>query len=171
MQNLSSEIKTHTGFRFHIRPTRTGDEVDLADFFTHVTKEDLRFRFFAGISEVGKERIAALIAVDQFTQSFVAYADKGTPLIATAMLACDANFERAEVAITIRDDYKHKGVSWELLAYLANIAEAKGIRLLESIESRENHAALDLERDMGFSAEVDPDDTTLVIVRKKLGGA
>jgi N-acetylglutamate synthase-like GNAT family acetyltransferase len=118
---------------------------------------------------VGQQRIAALAEIDhKLTENFLAFAEPGTPMIATAMLACDADLQRGEVAITIRDDYKHNGISWELLAHLARVAEAKGVKVLESIESRENHAAIDLERDMGFSVDADPDDPTLVIVRKKL---
>jgi N-acetylglutamate synthase-like GNAT family acetyltransferase len=172
MQDWSSDLTTRTGFQFHVRPAQPSDEPGLAEFFTHVTKEDLRFRFLTGIHEIGKERIAALVEVDHVrTENFLAFGQTGTPMIATAMLACDANLQRGEVAITIRDDYKHNGISWELLAHLARVAEAKGVKMLESIESRENHAAIDLEREMGFTVEADPDDPTLVIVRKKLAGA
>lgn len=40
---------------------------------------------------------------------------------------------------------------------------------MESIESRENRAAIEVERDMGFTVKMDPDDPTLVLVQRKLG--
>ena len=172
MENWSSDLTTRTGFKFHVRPAQPADEAELAEFFKHVTREDLRFRFLTGINEVGHERIVALTEIDhRLVENFLAFGEDGTPLLATAMLACDPDLERGEVAITIRDDYKHKGISWELLAYIARFAEAKGVKMLESIECRENRAAIELEREMGFISESDPDDPTIVIVRKKLRAA
>ncbi|AJP74331.1 GNAT family N-acetyltransferase [Sphingomonas hengshuiensis] len=171
MPDSSPMLTTRTGFRFRVRPATPADEAALAEFFTHVTHEDLRFRFLTGLNEVGHDRLAAMTTVDHHqTESFIAF-DEGATLIATAMLACDAALDRGEVAISIRDDFKQRGVSWELLAYVARVAEAKGVKTLESIESRENHAAIELEREMGFTAEPYPDDSTLVLVRRTLAPA
>lgn len=172
MDDWSQYLTTRTGFRFHVRPVRPADNGTLAEFFTHVTREDLRFRFLTGLNEVGHDRIAALATVDhRQTENFLAFDEHGSMMIATAMLACDPRLERGEVAITIRNDFKHRGISWALLAHIARFAEAKGIRTLESIESRENHAAIELERDMGFTAEPYPGDATLVLVRRTLDQA
>jgi L-amino acid N-acyltransferase YncA len=92
-------------------------------------------------------------------------------LIATAMLACDPAFERGEVAISIRSDYKNLGVGWELLGFLSRVAEAKGVKVLESIERRENRAAIEIEQQMGFTTVTDPDDPTILLVRKELRAA
>ena len=48
-------------------------------------------------------------------------------------------------------------------------AVAKGVKVLESIENRENHEAIELEREQGFVAESFPDDASLVLIRKRLG--
>ncbi|TIV52054.1 MAG: GNAT family N-acetyltransferase, partial [Mesorhizobium sp.] len=74
-------------------------------------------------------------------------------------------------AICIREDRKHLGVSWELLGYVARYADDHGIETIESIESRENRAAIELEREMGFIVTTDPDDPTLVLVQRKLGAS
>jgi GNAT superfamily N-acetyltransferase len=170
MENWSKNLTTRTGFHFHVRPAQPADEPALAEFFTHVTREDLRFRFLAGLKEVGHDRIAALAEVDhKLVENFLAFDEAGT-MIATGMIACGPDDpSRAEVAITTREDYKHRGVSWELLAHIVHFAEVKSIKTLESLESRQNHAAIELEREMGFTAETDPDDPTLLVVRKTLG--
>jgi len=85
------------------------------------------------------------------------------------MLACEASMDKAEVAISIRADYKHKGIAWELLRHIARYAKAKGVRTLESLESRKNHEAIELEREQGFVMVSYPDDPTLVLIRKQLG--
>jgi len=172
MGNKDIRLQTRTGFRLDVRPVTTADAPLLAEFFTHVTKEDLRFRYLVGIDHVSEERISELANVDhERKENFLAFAEGGTPLVASALLACDPESDRAEVAITIREDFKAQGIGWELLSYLADIARSKGARILESIEQRENHAAIELERHMGFSAQSDPDDPTLLILRKNLTGS
>lgn len=169
MENVYTELQTRAGVELKVRPVTVADEPLLAEFFTHVTKEDLRFRYLVGINQVSKERIAELAEIDHAqVENYLVFAQGGKPLIATAMLACDPKFERAEVAITIREDFKDLGIGWELLSYLAKVARAKGVEILESIEQRDNHAAIELERHMGFIVEPDPDDPTLIIVRKEL---
>jgi GNAT superfamily N-acetyltransferase len=169
MDDWDRHLTTRTGFRLHVRPARPQDDGTVADFFTHVTREDLRFRFLAGVNVAGQSQIEALTHVDhKRTEDFLAFTEDGSMMIATAMLACDAALERGEVAIAIRNDHKFKGISWELLAHVARYAEAKGVEVLESIESRDNHAAIGLERDMGFTAESYPGDPTLVLLRRKL---
>lgn len=90
-------------------------------------------------------------------------------LIAVATLAADPADRRGEVAICIREDRKHLGVGWEFLGYIAHYADDHGIETLESIESRENRAAIELEREMGLTVAMVPDDPTLVLVQRKLG--
>ncbi|MBA8903154.1 GNAT family N-acetyltransferase [Phyllobacterium sp. P30BS-XVII] len=165
----SGNLTTRAGFKFHVRPARPDDEAALAEFFTQVTPEDLRFRFLSSIREVGHDRLVALTQIDHLrTENFLAFAQLGGPIIATAMLACDDSLEKGEVAISVRAEHKNKGVGWKLLDHISRYADARGITTLESIESRENHAAIDLEREFGFVAEAYPDDPSLIIVRKHL---
>ena len=163
------ELTTRTGFCFNVRSACPSDELALGAFFTHVSREDLRFRFLTGLKEVGHDRLVAMTAIDHTqTENFLAFVDGEAEMIATAMLACDDAMTTGEIAIAIRQDYKRKGVSWALLAHVAAYAEAKGLTTIQSIESRDNHAAIDMEREMGFVAVAYPDDPTLVLVQRKL---
>lgn len=165
----SRDLVTRTGFRFHVRAARPEDETALAAFFTHMTADDLRFRFLSTIKEVGHDRLAAMTQIDhRRTENFLAFADGSPAIIATAMLACDDALDIGEVAIAIRSEDKKKGVGWELLGHIARYAEAKGVKTLESLESRENHAAIELEKELGFVAQSYPDDPSLVLVRRHL---
>ena len=86
----SRDLRTRTGLTFHVRPVRAEDEAALAEFFRHVTPEDLRFRFLGGMKEVSHDRLVAMTQVDHHkTENFLAFADSGKSIIATAMLACD----------------------------------------------------------------------------------
>lgn len=163
-----TELATWTGFTFEVRPAAPQHEPLLADFFERVTPEDRRFRFLSAVPKVDRDILERLTRVDhQRTEDFLAF--DGDVLIASAMVAADAAMDRAEAAIAIRPEYKHRGVGWALLAHLARYAEEKGIRLIESVECRENVEAIALEKDMGFTATPYPDDATLVLLQMKLG--
>lgn len=163
-----AELETHTGFRFTVRPVRRDDEAALGEFFARVTHEDLRFRFLTSVREVSHDRLAAMTGVDHDkTENFLAFDSDGT-VVATAMLAIDDAREAGEVAISIRPDYKLRGISWSLLEHVVAYAEARGLKWIESIEDRENRAAISLEREMGFIIEPIEDDPTHVLVRRQL---
>jgi threonine dehydrogenase-like Zn-dependent dehydrogenase/GNAT superfamily N-acetyltransferase len=165
----SYDLVTRTGLVLHVRPVNSQDEAPLAEFFRRVTPEDLRFRFLGGVREVSHDRLVAMTQVDHtLTENFLAFAGGEKAIVATAMVACDRSMTKAEVAISVRADYKHKGVAWELLRHVARFAAAKGVEVLESIESRENHEAIELEREQGFVATAYEDDPTLVLIRKEL---
>ena len=167
--NWSCDLQTRTGFRFHVRPVGSSDEAALGIFFGHVTPEDLRFRFLNSVKLVSHDRLSEMIDVDhRQKENLLAFDTDGTTIIATAMVACDPALTVGEVAISIRPDFKGRGVSWELLEHVARFAEAQGVTTLQSIESSANHAAIELEREMGFTARPYPDDRTLMLVERKL---
>lgn len=163
----SVRLTTRSNFVFTVRPSTAEDAGPLLAFFEGVSLEDLRFRFFTSVAHVRPEQIATLIDVDHHkTENFLAFAEDGS-LVATAMLACDPSFESAEVAIAIRQDHKGLGIGWTLLDYVARQARERGVKRLLSIESRDNHSAIELEREMGFSAREDPDDPSLVVLETR----
>ena len=161
------ELTTWTGLRIEVRPARPEDRAALAAFFEQVTPEDRRFRFLSAVRRVDDDMLSRMTEVDhERTEDFLAF--DGDLLIASAMLAADPAGERAEVAISIRADYKHRGVGWALLDHTARFAAAKGIRLIESVECRDNVEAIALEKEMGFKATNFAGDSTLLLLQKKL---
>jgi GNAT superfamily N-acetyltransferase len=157
------------GFAFHVRPAGPAHEPALGVFFEGVAKEDLRFRFLSAVQKVGHSQLEALVMVDHnSTENFLAIEPGTGRILATAMMAADKMMESAEVAIAIRSDFKGRGISWMLLDHVARFAASKGIRFLESVENRDNHQAIELERDMGWKATPCPGDSTLVILKTSL---
>lgn len=168
----SNRITTRSGVQLNVRPAAPEDEALLETFFSRVLPEDLRFRFLTAVRNPGHDLVAPLVEVDHTTtENFLAFAEDGDTLVATAMIAADPSLERAEVAIAVRADFKHKGVGWSLLDLVADYARARGIKAIESIECRDNREAISLEKEMGFTATTCPGDATLVLVRKVLSAA
>lgn len=169
LHDWSATLTTRTGLAVSVRPVRPGDEAALAAFFAHVTPDDLRFRFLSSVNRIGDDRLAAMTHVDhRLTEHFVGLDGDGQRIIASAMLAADKDGKIAEIAISIDAAFKKRGIGWVLLGHVARYARAHGIERLQSIESRENHAAIEVEHDMGFTATPYPGDRALVLVEAEL---
>lgn len=163
------DLTTRTGLLLSIRPATIADEALLTEFFLFVTPQDIRFRFLSGLKSIDHDRLVAMLRTDQdLSRSFLAF-DKATgTIVAIATLVAEKSGNRAEVAISVRSNYKHRGIGWSLLKYVSQIAKARGIKTLESMESRESHEAIELEREMGFTACTNPDDPSLIILSMNL---
>lgn len=165
----TADLQSRTGFKFHVRPAGPEDQAALKAFFAHVSPDDLRFRFLSPIQQVGQAQIDAMTQVDhRQTEDLIAFDPETKLIVANAMLAADKALNTAEVAISIRSDMRGKGIAWTLLEHVAHYAKDAGIKKLQSIESRENHAAIDLEREMGFTASPYPEDPSLVLLEAVL---
>jgi N-acetylglutamate synthase-like GNAT family acetyltransferase len=162
-------LTTRSGFQFAVRPASADDEADLARLFARLTHEDLRYRFLSPLKRVGPDVLAMMTHVDhKQTESFLAFDASNGQLIANAMLAASPDNEKAEVALAVDSDYKHRGVSWTLLQHVMQAAKAMGIKKLQSIEDRGHKAAIALEREIGFKAKSYPGDATLMLLEAEL---
>lgn len=165
--NATVRLATRSGLALDVRPATEADEPALAAFFDKVSDDDRRFRFFTAGEHVSHEQLAPLIHADHFrSESFLGFDAATGELAASALLACDARLDTGEVAISIREDYRGKGLGWALLDFLGSEAQRRGLRRVIAIESRDNHAAIELEREKGFVPETYDSDPTLVILSK-----
>ncbi|CAN5444032.1 bifunctional acetate--CoA ligase family protein/GNAT family N-acetyltransferase [soil metagenome] len=165
----AADLRTRSGLAFHFRPVRPDDTPAVAAFFAQLDPEDLRLRFLSPLRTVHADRLALMTQVDyRRTITFLAFDADGRTVIATAMLASGADPERAEVAVTVRSDLKGHGLGWTLLDHVLTYARARGVKVVHSLESADHVAALQLERDMGFTARICPDDTGLRIVERRI---
>ncbi|SDC42798.1 acetyltransferase [Sphingomonas sp. YR710] len=169
LYDWSATLTTRSGFSLPVRPVRPGDEAALAAFFDHVTPEDLRFRFLSGIHRVSPDRLAEMTHIDHaLIEHFLGFDPDSGQIIASAMVAADKARTTGEVAIAIDAEYKSRGIGWVLLGHVARFARAHGMKRLQSIENRENRAAIELEHEMGFTARPHPDDGSLILVEAEL---
>lgn len=162
----STAISTRDGVIMAVRPAYAEDSAALEDFFDNVSDDDRRFRFLTAVRHVGADQIDPLTHVDHWrTESFVAFIDGA--IVASAMLACDAKMDTGEIAVSIHRDWRGKGLGWALLDLLASEARRRGLKRVISIEDRDNHAAIELEREKGFVAHGLDGDPHLVMLEKR----
>ena len=163
-------VGTRSGIALSIRPATQADEDLLKVFYELVSEADRRFRFLSAQPHVGHEQIAQMLQTDHFrTETFLAIRADTGELVATGMLACDKPLECAEVAVSVRADHRGKGVGWAMLDLLAAEACRRGVREVIAIEDRDNHAAIELEREKGFVPRAFEGDPHLVVLAKHFG--
>jgi GNAT superfamily N-acetyltransferase len=80
-----------------------------------------------------------------------------------APVCTDADGKRCECAVTVFDEWQHKGLGSSLMKHLIEVARSNGIRCMFSIDSAENQAMKDLAGFLGFHTREDPDDSSQVI--------
>lgn len=165
----TKELKTRSGATLAVRPVTPQDEPLLEEFFDRVSDEDRRFRFLSAHKHLDHKILAPMVEVDHFrTESFIAFDAATGVLVGHAMLACDNPLDTGEIAISVCGNWRGKGVGWALLDVLADAARERGLRRVISIEDRENHAAIELEREKGFVPHGVDGDPHLVMLEKVL---
>lgn len=165
----SATLTTRSGLKLEVRPVHADDAFLLARFFDHVSAEDIRFRFLSAMSHPSTEQIAAMVHVDHWgSEHLLAFDSASGDLVASAMMVADKGMHVAEVAILVAADHKGQGIGWSILKHCADVARARQIGKLQSIESRANHAAIEVEQALGFKAKAYAGDPGLVLIEAEL---
>jgi hypothetical protein len=95
-------------WRVLVRPVRPDDDLLVRDLLGHVSKEDLRLRFFDSIKEFSQPFIAKLTALDgRRAMAFVAIDEADSQTLGVVWLYCDSIGETGEYAILLSaTDYR-----------------------------------------------------------------
>lgn len=161
-------LTTRSGFRFTIRRGAPDDFPELKIFLGQLTLDDIRFRFLSPMYRVRDALVQDLLRQDRPIEHYLAFEPGESAIIASGMLAKDATGKKAEVALCIRPEFKHEGISWTILDFLMELARGEGVDVIEAIEAADHREALELEREMGFECDRCAADPTVVVVRKRL---
>src|ERR1700738_1685353 len=85
------------GWRIFVRPIRPDDDHSIRDLLAHVSKEDLRLRFFDSIKEFSPQFIASLTQLDYArAMAFVALDVFNNEALGVAGLRPDSSREAGE---------------------------------------------------------------------------
>lgn len=149
------------GERVTIRPIRLTDAAMEADFIRRLSPESKHFRFLGGVSELPPAEIARLCSVDgKRSAAFVATMKRGDREveIGVARYAADSSSEVREIAVSVADEWQHKGLGVALMRRLIAAARDNGVKRLYSVDFADNTAMSALAQDLGMSAARDPGD-------------
>ena len=147
------------GWRIFVRPIRPDDEFLIRDLLVHVTKEDLRLRFFDSIKEFSHQFIAKLTELDYLrAMAFVAIDEANSEILGVVWLYSDSVHETGEYAVLLRSDIKGRGLGWALMQLIIEYAKSEGLKQISGQILQENSVMLKMCRELGFKVKTDADD-------------
>jgi acetyltransferase len=153
------------GTAIFIRPLRPEDEPLYKPFFSAVTKQDVRLRFFGPVKEFDHAFLARFIQIDYITAMAFIALDEGTGrMLGVVRLHTNPDGVTGEYAILIRSDLKDRGLGWLLMKTMIDYAPTQGIRVIEGQVLRENSTMLTMCKELGFRVEPDPVDFSVCLV-------
>jgi len=130
-EHLETVRTTSKGFAVRLRPVKLDDEPLIKDLFYSMSDKSLQRRFMSPRRDVPHEMRQSFVVID-YTKELVILAtvDENGKEVAVGMGQAikDANAQTAEVAFAVRDSYQNKGIGWELLSYLRNLAQKEGLQ-------------------------------------------
>jgi len=141
------------------------------DLLAHVSKEDLRLRFFDSIKEFSDQFIAGLTQIDYArAMPFVALAEDSNDILGVVRLHFDKTHETGEYAILLRSDLKGRGLGWALMQLIIEYAKSQGVSRIDGQILQENSVMLKMCRELGFKVKTDAEDRGVCDVTLVLDG-
>jgi GNAT superfamily N-acetyltransferase len=163
----------HDGSTVSIRPLQKQDVELERRFIEGLSPQSRRYRFLCSLvtpsdalltqlTNLDPQREAALIAVVE---------EQGKTREVGVARFSGAPGGKAEIAVTVSDEWQHKGLGTALMKRLMELARQRGIREFYSIDASGNDHMRKLADHLGFQCKTDPEDATQVIYTLQLGRA
>jgi len=149
-----------------IRPIQAGDAELEREFVERLSRESRRFRFLGEVKTLSPEAIQMLVDVDQQRDvAIVALIADGAHKREIGVCRYNVRSDNVtcECAVAVSDDWQHRGLGTLLMQELIEIARARGIECMYSLDTAENAGMRELAAHLGFTRKPDPHDATLVL--------
>ncbi|MGH8029781.1 MAG: GNAT family N-acetyltransferase [Arenimonas sp.] len=154
--------------RVVIRPLARTDDARERAFIESLSAQSLRFRFLGQVRHPSIELIRQLTDIDydhDIAFAAVVPDDADEKILGVARYNASPDGSSCECAVTVRDDWHRRGLGTVLMRHLIEVAKARGILFMVSIDSAENTEMADLARFLGFTRHVDAEDASQVVHR------
>ncbi len=149
-----------------IRPITKQDHDAERAFIEGLSCQARRYRFLGEVRRPSEQLIEQFTNIDYVHEvAFVAVTpdDSRQRIVGVSRYSTDHEGLSCECAVTVSDEWQHKGLGTMLMKHLIDVARARGIHSMYSVDSAENMAMADLARYLGFHTRTDPENATQVI--------
>ena len=151
--SYKEHVLLRNGQGLYFKPATENDILLLESFIKRISRESLRMRFMASMSEVPQNIIKELCSGD-FTQKGCLLAltgeDEDKKVVGLGNYVSMGDGRSAEVAFLIEDAYQGKGISTLLLERLSGIAAANGFVELDAEILPDNQSMINVIKNSGF---------------------
>ena len=165
---LEEWMTLRSGTRILCRPIRPEDEPAHNEFFSRLSQEDIRFRFFGLIRELPHSQMARFTQIDYDREmAFIAVGKdeaNHAETLGVVRTANDANNHTAEFAIIVRSDMKGQGLGRLLLEKMIRYCRQRGMSRIIGQVLMENKAMLELARKLGFTSRLSKEGDAMEVV-------
>jgi acetyltransferase len=152
-----------------IRPVRPEDAQAHTAFFSRLSPQDIRYRFFSAMRELSPEQTVRLTQVDYDREmAFIAVRDATNETVGVARLACDSDGRSGEFAVIVQADIKGRGLASHLMRRLIEWGRQRGLREIEGQILADNHPMLAFIRHLGFTVHRMVDDPEVMEAKLSL---
>lgn len=159
---LNRQIEIDAVGKVVVRPVRPEDESAYVKFFSLVSEDDVRLRFFTGRKTFPHAFLAALTQIDYAREmAFVAIAEATGELLGVSRLVLDPDLTSGEFGIIVRSDLHGHGLGWQLMSTLLDYAQHEGVEQISGLVHASNTHMLDMAADLGFASRPAPGDPAL----------
>lgn len=154
------------GSRVLIRPLREEDRGREQTFIERLSLESRRFRFMDTFKKASPALLDQLMDVDNIQQvALIALAHDDGELreVGISRYGATGKDKQCECAVTVADDWRHRGLGVLLMRHLTSQARQNGVRQMISFDAADNEPMNELARYLGFHSQRDPEEPTQVI--------
>ncbi|TAL16738.1 bifunctional acyl-CoA synthetase/GNAT family N-acetyltransferase [bacterium] len=149
---------TNSGIAVIIRPIRPEDEPAVKEMLDTLSAENLYFRFFQQIKELGHARLAGFCQVD-YDREIALVAVEEPPgkerILGMCHLKMHPGREYAELAVVIGERWQKQGLGRKLVSAGIAIAKEKGVGKITGAILPGNEGMLHLAKKLGFEVVED----------------
>jgi len=152
--NLVSDVVLRDGSTVRIRPARPDDLARVQDYLLGLSPETRRLRFWTVAVNIGElaEKIVDVDYRDHLTLLVLRGGDEGTMIGGAQYSRMDEG--RAEIGMSVADDWQGKGIGSILLGQLAQAAGERGVTIFVAEVLPENHGMIGVFRESGFPLSI-----------------
>ena len=125
----------------------------------HVSKEDLRLRFFDSIKEFSHPFLVRLTQLDYArAMAFVAFDETSGDILGVVRVHSNPADCSGEYAILLRSDLKGRGLGWALMQMMIEYGKSEGLAQIIGQILQENSVMLKMCRELDFEVKTNPED-------------
>lgn len=149
-----------------IRPLRTEDREREEEFIRRLSPTARRYRFLGDFREPSPALIDQLMKVEfPGRVAFVALVHDNGKLreIGVSRFAAADDARQCECAVTVADEWQHRGLGVLLMRHLIDVARGNGYKRMVSLDDASNQPMRQLADFLGFRRELVADDPARVM--------
>lgn len=149
-----------------IRPIVPQDREAERVFIEGLSSMSRHFRFLGEVCRPSERLLDQLTRIDPAHDAAfaaVTQEDAHERIVGVSRFSAGPRGDNCECAVTVADDWQGKGLGTVLMHHLIDVARARGLDRMYSIDSAENVRMTELANDLGFHTRSDPDDASQLI--------